>query len=197
MNEPEAPCPSTPSCTIAGCTYPYRAKGFCGRHYARWRRTASDEEKRRPTPEDRFWAKVTVAGAGECWIWNAAVSPQGYGTFWEGATFTTAHRYSYTLAHGDPGSLVIDHVCHNVAGCTDAPCIHRRCVNPAHLEAVTQLVNSHRGRTGAHNAEKTHCSRGHEFSEDNTIAKYGGGRACRACSRVSHRRHNRKRKETS
>jgi hypothetical protein len=104
----------------------------------------------RPTAEDRFWPKVDVGAGDECWIWGAAVSPQGYGTFWDGESFVGAHRYSYSLTHGDPGALVIDHVCHNESDCVDAPCIHRRCVNPSHLEAVDQSTNSLRGRTGEH-----------------------------------------------
>ena len=32
-----------------------------------------------------------------------------------------------------------------------------------------------------HNARKTHCKQGHEFTPDNTYRKPEGGRSCRAC----------------
>jgi hypothetical protein len=34
-----------------------------------------------------------------------------------------------------------------------------------------------------HNARKTHCSKGHEFSPENTGQRKDGGRYCRACLR--------------
>lgn len=37
--------------------------------------------------------------------------------------------------------------------------------------------------TGARNRAKTHCLRGHEFTEENTRL-YGNERHCRACARV-------------
>jgi len=38
-----------------------------------------------------------------------------------------------------------------------------------------------------HNASKTHCKHGHEFTPDNTYQRPEGGRACRRC-RVARRR---------
>lgn len=61
----------------------------------------------------------------------------------------------------------------------------RACVNPAHLEAVTQQENLRRGEVwenGArHHRNKTHCPHGHEYDENNTGRRKGGGRKCRAC----------------
>lgn len=36
-----------------------------------------------------------------------------------------------------------------------------------------------------HNAVKTHCKRGHEFTPENTAPNHGGGRRCRACRRIT------------
>lgn len=86
-----------------------------------------------------------------------------------------AHRFSYEILVGPiPEGMELDHLCKN-----------RRCVNPAHLEPVTHHENLIRGNgfTGI-NARKTHCSRGHELSQDNILNRSRGGRECKTCHRV-------------
>jgi hypothetical protein len=105
---------------------------------------------------------------GECWHLPAgAGSPHGNGYY----TLTVsgkrwyAHRLSYTLFVGPiPADLALDHLCHTRdLSCPGGDaCPHRQCVNPAHLEAVTDRVNSLRGRSPiAANAAKTVCAEGH------------------------------------
>lgn len=141
-------------------------------------------------PVDRFARYVDNAGPSSyggtpCWVWVGSLNgPAGYGSFWSGTVRTggrmvAAHRFLYELWHGQPvpDGLVIDHFCRN-----------RRCVNPLHIEAVTQRVNVLRGRgPTARNAFKTHCPAGHEYSAENTRL-YGGARHCRACDRERQRR---------
>ena len=117
---------------------------------------------------------VTRPDSDECWPWNMSLDTQGYGLAHAHVNGVkrrgTAHRLVYLLRTGaiTPG-LTLDHLCRN-----------RDCVNPAHLEAVTQLVNTLRG-VGA----KTHCRRGHELSDGNLIPSNlrHGYRACLTCHR--------------
>ena len=116
-----------------------------------------------------------------CWQW--AKNPKGrYGQFSVGKQKgISAHRASYELFNGPiPAGLTVDHLCRNT-----------RCVNPAHLEAVTQRVNTLRG-TGpiAVNAAKTHCDHGHELTDANTYIDKRGARCCRPCQRAKDRRLN-------
>lgn len=81
---------------------------------------------------DGFWARVNRRGPNECWPWTGGKDPRGYGSLEFRGRKDRAHRISYALTHGSiPPGLVIDHVCHNLT-----------CVNPAHLQAVTQKQNT-------------------------------------------------------
>jgi len=70
-----------------------------------------------------------------CWIWQRTTTAYGYGWIRVNGKGTNAHRAIYERLHGPvPPGLVVDHLCRN-----------RICVNPDHLEVVTQTVNVRRG----------------------------------------------------
>lgn len=120
--------------------------------------------------DSQLAAKIRCSPEG-CWEWLASRS-DGYGRVtWQGRQ-RPAHRVVYELLVGPiPAGLQIDHLCRN-----------RGCVNPAHLEPVTQRENLMRGETiPARHAAQTHCGRGHIFDEANTYVRKDGRRSCRAC----------------
>lgn len=143
---------------------------------------------------DRFWAKVDQSpGPDDCWPWTAScMKATGYGQFnCGGGDIQLAHRVMYVLTYGSiPHQLYIDHTCHNedVSCPGGKECLHRRCQNPAHLEAITNKENinradEHRGR----GRYRTHCPSGHEYTEANTRMvkrtgrSYEYERACKTC----------------
>lgn len=121
---------------------------------------------------DRFWSFVALIPEHPCWEWIGCGNGS-YGQFHKDGRHMVAHRASYELFVGEiPAGMTLDHLCRN-----------RRCVNPAHLEPVTQRANTLRGiGPSAKNASKTHCPRGHEYSGDNTYIHAQGYRVCRACT---------------
>lgn len=129
-----------------------------------------------------FWRHVDKQQ--DCWLWTGKIQSQGYGRVCFRCRAFYAHRYSYELVHGPiPAGLHLDHLCHNRDPlCTLSNlCPHRRCVNPAHLEAVLPKINASRGRRG----QQAECIHGHAFSPENTyIRSDGGGRQCIACNYI-------------
>jgi hypothetical protein len=119
-----------------------------------------------------------------CWLWSGYTSERGYailyGRFPDGSWQKKAHRVSYERHVGViPEGLVLDHKCRT-----------RCCVNPAHLEPVTNEENMRRGvlffatRTGS-------CRRGH--SDIYFIKNRSGGTdtKCRECRRQRDSRRRR------
>jgi len=98
-----------------------------------------------------------------------------------------AHRFAYEALVGRiPDGLVLDHVRMN-PDWTGPPC-SKACVNPEHLQPVTQKTNKLRGTSpNAQNARKTHCLRGHPLSGHNLVI-VKGGRNCRACRTAANER---------
>ncbi len=121
---------------------------------------------------DRFMAKVSPEPNSGCWLWMGHVNWGGYGMAWDGKRLLGAHRMAYRLLRGDiPTGLHLDHLCRV-----------RSCVNPDHLEPVTNRENARRGDTGKNMSIKTHCPTGHAYDSENTIITAIGSRACRKCS---------------
>ncbi len=136
---------------------------------------------------ERFWAKVERTG--RCWHWTAAKLPTGYGQFRLAGIMRYAHRLSYEAAKGAiPKGLHIDHLCRN-----------RDCVNPAHLEAVTNQENILRGlnptaQRERHKAQTTCRRGGHPLSGPNLHVNPAGSRVCKECQRAALARHRAKKR---
>lgn len=168
----------THTCSVGGCENKVGlkgARGWCPKHYQRWLNTGSPtgSTKKPPTPAaQRFWEKVDAAGP--CWIWKAAKDGNGYGLFRvDKGHIHRAHRFAYEFLVGPiPDGLVLDHLCRNQA-----------CVNPDHLEPVTNDENCRRGiGRDVSQGRRNHCINGHDFTEENTYINPKGAKVCRTCS---------------
>lgn len=86
--------------------------------------------------EEAFQAHIHHEPNSGCWLWAGADNGGGYGKF----RGKYAHRVSYEMRNGAiPEGLHLDHLCR-------VPC----CVNPDHLEPVTNQENARRGEAGFH-----------------------------------------------
>ena len=109
-----------------------------------------------------------------CWLWTGAVNHvTGYGWIRDPRVGRSnyAHRVSYREFVADiPDDLTVDHLC-----------FQKSCVNPTHLDAVSQRVNTLRcaSSPATINSLKTSCPNGHPYVENR--------RRCLQCHREKER----------
>lgn len=127
----------------------------------------------------RLLDKTTFNTRTGCWEWTASRTPGGYGAFNAPGVARNAHRALYVLMVGPiPKDRHLDHICRN-----------RRCVNPDHLEPVTQAENNRRAA-----AVKTHCPKGHPYVAGNLVRRSNrpASRDCATCNRERAAAHYRR-----
>jgi hypothetical protein len=118
-----------------------------------------------------------------CWNWIGKLDEDGYGQIHVGPrreqVRKRSHRASYELFVGEIDSgIQLHHKCEN-----------RRCINPSHLEPLTQLEHAEKSPNTLQfiNAEKTHCLRGHPLFGPNLYVR-NGRRHCRECRTITNAR---------
>lgn len=117
-----------------------------------------------------------------CWLWTGALTVDGYGQVpWPPGSrkMHRAHRLVWTLLSGSiPDGMVLDHLCRV-----------RHCVNPDHMEVVTQSENARR-LGGAPNTNGR-CRNGrHAWIPANIyVHPLRGNQACRRCMEEQYGRH--------
>lgn len=107
-----------------------------------------------------------------CLVWQRSKNGGGYGQIGICGKVELVHRIAHEIWIGPLGDLHVDHV--RARGCRS-----RACIEPLHLEGVTQAENNRRAMA------ITHCKRGaHPLSGANLYVHPNGSRICRECARA-------------
>jgi len=118
-----------------------------------------------------------------CWNWTGAKTRVGYGKIWYKKKCVAVHRLAAHLWRRFPlyDKRLVLHSCDN-----------RLCFNPKHLffgtylDNVRDCIQKGRFRAGSRNLTKTHCPKGHPYSDGMYSYRKKNGvvcRNCRACGR--------------
>ena len=106
-----------------------------------------------------------------CWVSNYSVGSHGYsqiGWWQEGKSrMVLGHRLSYEIHNGPiPDGMTVDHICHV-----------RRCINPDHLQLLSNRDNGIKNHKGYN---PTYCKRGHKRRGQDIGNQHG----CYYCKRL-------------
>lgn len=116
-------------CKVDGCDEPHNCKGYCLKHYTRWKRHgAADDKVHSFAPLiERLRRYVDASNPDACWEWTGYRNNRGYGKI----DRAYAHRTSYEVHVGPiPDGMEVMHSCDNPP-----------CINPRHLSLGTHLDN--------------------------------------------------------
>jgi hypothetical protein len=129
-------------CAISDCPTDAVCRGWCQKHYVRWRRTGDPEKVLRvyrepprlpPIPKRERW-EAKVDKSGDCWLWTGSRNTYGYGQLRTGhrGLLEMAHRLAWEFHRGPiPAGMNVLHACDNPT-----------CVNPDHLMVGSQSANA-------------------------------------------------------
>jgi hypothetical protein len=124
---------------------------------------------------ERLFTKIQITPT--CWLWIGNTHRNGYGSIKISQKMKLAHRVMYELFVSPiPLGLELDHLCRT-----------RNCVNPEHLESVSRTENMLRGQKAR--TLPSFCSRGHEYTPENTSVALNPRRhrVCRTCKNARER----------
>ena len=124
------------TCNIPGCSQVHLARGWCRKHYLRWK-THGDPlailiGDREASLADRLWSRVAkVDDATSCWEWLGGHGSTGYGELQVRGVRYGPHVAAWIITHGPiPEGQSVCHHCDN-----------RGCCRPDHLFLGSQEDN--------------------------------------------------------
>lgn len=124
-------------CSVEGCGSRHLARGWCNKHWKRWRQYGDPLAPQRPPVNRHLPPDYEVRDMGyqtPCWMWLKTKDPDGYGRTDGKHGHSAAHRRYYAENVAPiPEGHEVDHLCRV-----------RACVRPDHLEAVTRQENCRR-----------------------------------------------------
>ena len=124
-------------CSIDGCGKSHSAKGYCGKHYDRWRKHGHPTGGKTDRGAAwKFLQEVVLPFKGaDCLYWPFIRTKKGYARVGVNGQMQSVHRLACEAIHGKPPTPY-HQAAHN---CGQG---HNGCCNPQHMRWATAKENS-------------------------------------------------------
>lgn len=113
--------------------------------------------------------RIQIDTNSGCWNWLPYKNEKGYGICRHLGKLVKAHRLSYEVFTNRVIKHTINHICEN-----------KSCVNPSHLEDVTNKENVRKARGYYIHNDEWYCRNNHKMNAEN-IYFIGKGEMCLQC----------------
>jgi hypothetical protein len=164
------------TCSIDGCNGAVLAKGYCSKHYQRWRSgTPLDRRDKAPNGAPlAFLASLIGTEEQGCVKWPYGTTGGGRGSMFVGDNWINADRQICIMAHGEPPlpDLETAHSCGNG---------HLACVNPNHVRWDTRAGNhADKRQHGTHRQGSaiTHLAKLNEDAVRSIVVRLAANETC-------------------
>lgn len=156
--------PKQPYCSVRDCGGKTYSKGFCIKHYQRFKTHGADVVVRKASPAYDWLQEHKRYSSDECLIWPFHRMANGYGQASLGGKRMSASRAMCILVNGAPTdeSLEAAHSCGKG---------NQGCVNPKHLRWATASENQRdRELHGTSNAGDRHWTKRRKVNGNSELA---------------------------
>lgn len=132
---------------------------------------------------EKLKSRTIIQEVTECWLWQGALHPRGYGKIRIESKDFCVHRLSAWIYHDLDLSNRNEQANHF--------CSNQMCWNPQHIyvgnqkENIGDAINLGK-HNSCHETQKTHCPKGHEYTPENTYIQ-GTSRSCKICRATSNK----------
>lgn len=146
-------------CSIEACNQRSFARGWCSRHWHRWKIYGDPLSGNTAHGEPNLWLlRAKTYSGDDCIMWpfasNKTKKKNNVGVIWKDGRMQAASRVMCQEIHGDPPAPNYDaaHSCGNG---------HLGCVTPSHLRWATRKDNSEDSRSHGTmiRGSKSHCAK--------------------------------------
>ena len=130
------------TCSIDGCSLVTHARGWCNKHYRRFKKTGDPLlAARYMDPAENI--KANTERQGDCIVWTGSKNQKGYGRIKIDNVLYSVHRVAWELERGPiPDGMQIDHTCWS-----------RACVRVEHLRLATPSENKRNAQSARVDSE--------------------------------------------
>ena len=119
------------TCSVEDCDRPTMARGWCSKHWQRWKAHGDPLGGRRRYTSFEESYRARTEWRGDCLVWTGSVTGKGYGRFAFGGESKSVHRYAWERENGPiPEGMQVDHICWN-----------KLCSNVEHLRLASSAQN--------------------------------------------------------